>query len=146
MKQQPAGKKNEQLYAARKWRRWSQEAASARVGVDRVTYARWENNEQEPQPKTLDMLCSAFGETPEALGFGHLVRIPAAEKHIAPPAQPMLIMPDPAASMTIDLFSTGVLALAMAQQQHNWTFDELHMRTEQEIRRLDSMAQQGEGK
>lgn len=64
---------NEKLRAARKIKRWSMQVASERIGVDRVTYSRWERGEQDPHPSTLDLLCRAFDMPPEDLGFGHLV-------------------------------------------------------------------------
>lgn len=64
---------NQQLRAARKAKRWSMQFASKQVGVDRVTYSRWELGEQNPHPSSLDMLCQAFGMSPEELGFGHLL-------------------------------------------------------------------------
>jgi transcriptional regulator with XRE-family HTH domain len=64
---------NQQLRAARKARRWSMQFASQQVGVDRVTYSRWELGEQNPHPSSLDMLCQTFGMSPEELGFGHLL-------------------------------------------------------------------------
>lgn len=64
---------NEKLRSMRKLKRWSMQIASERVGVDRVTYSRWERGEQDPHPSTLDLLCRAFDMSPEDLGFGHLV-------------------------------------------------------------------------
>lgn len=67
---------NQKLIAARKEKGWSIAIASARVGVSRVTYSRWENGHQEPQPTVLEMLCNAFGRSADDLGYGHLSRIP----------------------------------------------------------------------
>ncbi|HEX7736994.1 MAG TPA: helix-turn-helix transcriptional regulator [Ktedonobacteraceae bacterium] len=64
---------NGNLRSARKLKRWSMQIASERIGVDRVTYSRWERGGQEPHPSTLDLLCRAFDMSPEDLGFGHLV-------------------------------------------------------------------------
>lgn len=66
---------NQRLRAARMSKRWSMATASEKVGVDRVTYSRWERGEQEPYISTLDMLCQAFGMSPEELGYEHLVAI-----------------------------------------------------------------------
>lgn len=68
---------NQKLLAARKEKGWSIEVASVRVGVSRVTYSRWENGHQEPQPIVLEMLCEAFGKPADELGFGHLSKKPA---------------------------------------------------------------------
>ena len=67
---------NHALRAARTTKHWSMQAASERVGVDRVTYSRWERGEQTPHLTTLDLLCRAFEMSPEALGFAHLVAHP----------------------------------------------------------------------
>ena len=64
---------NEKLRGVRKLKRWSMQVASERIGVDRVTYSRWERGEQDPHPSTLDLLCRTFDMSPEDLGFGHLV-------------------------------------------------------------------------
>lgn len=63
---------NLKLLAARKERRWSIEVASAQVGVSRITYSRWENGHQEPQPTALQWLCETFEKSAEDLGYGHL--------------------------------------------------------------------------
>jgi len=63
---------NQQLLEARKEKGWSIEVASARIGISRVTYSRWENGHQEPQPAVLEMLCGAFNKTAEDLGYSHL--------------------------------------------------------------------------
>src|SRR5258707_431850 len=60
---------NQRLRAARIHKRWSMTVASEMVGVDRVTYSRWERGEQAPHPTTLGMLCHAFEESPENLGY-----------------------------------------------------------------------------
>jgi transcriptional regulator with XRE-family HTH domain len=65
---------NAKLLAARKAKRWSIEVASARVGVSRITYSRWENGHQEPQPSVLALLFQAFGMSADALGYEHLLR------------------------------------------------------------------------
>ena len=67
---------NQQLLTARKEKGWSIEVASARVGVSRVTYSRWENGHQEPQPTVLKMLCEAFNTSAEDLGYSHLSKEP----------------------------------------------------------------------
>lgn len=64
---------NEKLRVVRKLKRWSMRVACERIGIDRVTFSRWERGEQQPQPSTLDLLCRTFDMSPEDLGFGHLV-------------------------------------------------------------------------
>jgi len=60
---------NEQLRAARRRKRWSQQRAAETVGIDRKTYLRLETGQTYPQPGTLDLICIAFGLTAEELGF-----------------------------------------------------------------------------
>lgn len=60
---------NQKLKFARMRKHWSITAASEKVGVDRVTFSRWERGEQVPHPTTLEMLCQAFNSSPEDLGF-----------------------------------------------------------------------------
>lgn len=64
---------NQHLRYARKEKRWSIERASEYVGVDRVTFSRWERGLQDPHLSTLDLLCQVFEQTPQALGFAHLL-------------------------------------------------------------------------
>jgi transcriptional regulator with XRE-family HTH domain len=71
---------NEKLLAARKARHWSIEVASARIGVSRVTYSRWENGHQEPQPGVLALLCQAFGMSADELGYEHLSKEPLSSE------------------------------------------------------------------
>jgi len=60
---------NEQLRAARRRKRWSQQTAAEKIGIDRKTYLRLETSQTYPQPGTLDLICSAFGLSAEELGF-----------------------------------------------------------------------------
>jgi transcriptional regulator with XRE-family HTH domain len=60
---------NQKLKTARMLKHWSITVASEHVGVDRVTYSRWERGEQVPHPTTLSLLCQAFDASPEELGF-----------------------------------------------------------------------------
>src|ERR1700738_658270 len=60
---------NEQLESARMHKRWSVNVASEKVGVSVNTFNRWERGLQVPQLSTLDMVCRAFGMSPEELGF-----------------------------------------------------------------------------
>src|SRR5579859_1296261 len=64
------GEINWQLREAREKRMWSEQKAAEVVGVDLQTYFRWETGKQGIRLSSLEMLCAAFGETPEALGFG----------------------------------------------------------------------------
>jgi DNA-binding XRE family transcriptional regulator len=61
--------KNQQLINARVHKRWSPEEASQHVGVTEKTYRRWEDGLRIPQMESLKMLCKAFNDTPENLGY-----------------------------------------------------------------------------
>jgi transcriptional regulator with XRE-family HTH domain len=61
--------KNQQLIDVRVRKRWSPEEASQRVGVTERTYRRWENGLRVPRMESLRMLCKAFRDTPENLGY-----------------------------------------------------------------------------
>src|SRR5690348_2045088 len=73
---------NQKLLAATKENGWSIEVASAKVGVSRVTFSRWVNGHQEPQPTDLQYLCDTFGMTAEDLGYGHLSKEPIRKEPI----------------------------------------------------------------
>jgi len=60
---------NEQLRAARRRKRWSQQRAAEEIGIDRKTYLRLETSQTYPQPGTLDLICNAFGLSAGDLGF-----------------------------------------------------------------------------
>lgn len=68
---------NQKLLVALQEKGWSIEVASARVGVSRVTFSRWVNGRQEPQPAVLALLCNAFGKSAGDLGYEHLSKEPA---------------------------------------------------------------------
>jgi transcriptional regulator with XRE-family HTH domain len=60
---------NKELYTARKQNCWSQAVVSEMAQVSTLTYSRWEQGVQQPHPHNLDLLCKAFGKSPEELGF-----------------------------------------------------------------------------
>ncbi len=60
---------NQKLRKARQQKRWSIEKAAEKVGVSWLTFSRWEHGTQQPRSATLDMLCNAFGMSPEELGY-----------------------------------------------------------------------------
>jgi transcriptional regulator with XRE-family HTH domain len=60
---------NEPLRAARRQKRWSQQTAAEKIGIDRKTYLRLETRQTDPQTGTLDLICTAFGLSAEELGF-----------------------------------------------------------------------------
>ncbi|HEX7735235.1 MAG TPA: helix-turn-helix domain-containing protein [Ktedonobacteraceae bacterium] len=61
---------NKKLQQARLDRHWSMAMAAKYVGVSRITYSRWENEEQIPHESTLVLICKAFKMSPAQLGFG----------------------------------------------------------------------------
>jgi DNA-binding XRE family transcriptional regulator len=61
--------RNEKLIAAREERGWTQEKAAEKIGVGRVTYARWEAKGVIPHLSTSSLACEAFKMTAEKLGF-----------------------------------------------------------------------------
>src|SRR5437588_13068063 len=61
--------RNEKLITAREEREWTQEKAAEKIGVSRVTYARWEEKGVIPHLSTLRMACEAFKMTSAQLGF-----------------------------------------------------------------------------
>ena len=61
---------NKKLQQARLDRHWSMAMAATYVGVSRITYSRWEREEQIPHESTLMLICKAFKLPPVQLGFG----------------------------------------------------------------------------
>src|SRR2546429_877216 len=59
--------RNEKLITAREEREWTQEKAAEKIGVSRVTYARWEEKGVIPHLSTLGMACAAFKMTSDTL-------------------------------------------------------------------------------
>lgn len=130
---------NEKMRRAREERYWSIQEAARRIGVDRVTYSRWERGEQLPRGSTLQMICDAFKMTAEQLALGYS----SSTSSINSLTEIRSVQPSMAHVETaIDIFSTGVLALTLARHQYGWSFAELQTRIEQEIRRIDAMSHQ----
>lgn len=53
-----------------------------------MTYSRWENGHQEPQPSVLALLCQAFEKNASELGYAHLSREPVPLEVSQPQEQP----------------------------------------------------------
>lgn len=123
---------NEKLRKARKDRHWSIEVAAEKIGVSRTTYLRWEHGGQTPHDSTILLACDAFKMSAEQLGFGSPVSTTGTSL-----IQTRSVQFPITNSSTADMFSVGLQALVLAQHQYGWSFDELHSRTEQEMRRLD---------
>ncbi len=60
---------NHELRRARKQRLWSQAVVAEKAEISERTYMRWEQGTQQPRDYNLDLLCKAFGMSPEELGF-----------------------------------------------------------------------------
>jgi len=75
---------NQKLRKARQQKRWSIEKAAEKVGVSWLTFSRWEHGTQRPRPATLDMLCTAFGMSPEELGYAAENCLPRTDVEIDP--------------------------------------------------------------
>src|SRR5690242_11757101 len=69
---------NQKLLTALQEKGWSIETASVKIGVGRVTFSRWVNGHQEPQPALLELLCQVFGKSASDLGYGHLSKEPVS--------------------------------------------------------------------
>lgn len=61
---------NRKLQQERDKRHWSIDEASARIGVSRLTYIRWEQGRQTPHGSSLRLACRAFELPANQLGFG----------------------------------------------------------------------------
>lgn len=57
------------LRQERELRGWTQLQAAMRIGVDRITWNRWEQGMQEPQPEQQQELCKLLAVTAEELKF-----------------------------------------------------------------------------
>jgi len=101
---------NQKLLTARHEKGWSIEVASARIGVSRVTYSRWENGHQEPQPTVLALLCQAFERNASELGYAHLSREPLpseARQFQEQPAHPLHMLTEGQLAAFTSLFRQG---------------------------------------
>jgi transcriptional regulator with XRE-family HTH domain len=63
---------NVKLKAQRLKRNWTQVYVATRIGTTDVEVSRWETGTAEPGIYFREQLCTLFGDTPEALGFGFL--------------------------------------------------------------------------
>src|SRR5215469_94458 len=79
--------------------------------------------------------------TPEQLGFRKYASNTSTSRHLTQPS--LVLSPEIAnASTAPALIRVGVSALTLAQHLYGYTIDELLLHSEQELRRLDAMAQQ----
>jgi len=136
--------RNEKLIEAREQRCWTQADVAEMIGVSRVTYARWEEQGVIPHPYAINKAREVFKMTPEQLGFRKYPSSPVTTSlKQAPSGQVSEIT---SAGEKVDMFTIAASALALARQIYGCTLAELLCRIEQEMRRLDNMAQEHEGK
>jgi transcriptional regulator with XRE-family HTH domain/tetratricopeptide (TPR) repeat protein len=119
---------NTQLIEARLKRHLTTEEASKRIGVSDKTYRRWEYGTHQPHISTLDLLCKAFNEIPENLGFAHLIKTSQISKEASGSEDRDLHL-----KKCDDLFSIGMQALIISQQANGWSLEELHCMIDQTI-------------
>ncbi len=135
------GQPNVRLRAARQQRRWTIEKASEAVGASRNAYHRWEQGLQQPNMSSLNLLCEAFGMSPEELGFTHLLPLLLRGTEGVPAEKPSFVSLD-LHSQAADLVEIGTLAFALAQQHYEWSPDMLHIQFERARRRIEEMTYQ----
>ena len=61
--------RNQRLIEAREQRGWTQEKAAEKIGVSRVSYARWEEQGIIPRLWAMNQASEVFKMSPEQLGF-----------------------------------------------------------------------------
>src|SRR5437588_2552509 len=89
-----------------------------------------------PRLYEINKASESFKMKPEQL---HLRKY--ASKNLIPTSSaPILVAAN--VGTKVDMFSIGLSALALAQQMYGCTLDELLFRTEQEMRQLNTMAQE----
>ena len=133
--------RNEKLIEAREQRCWTQAEVAEMIGVSRVTYARWEEQGVIPHPYAINKAREVFKMTPEQLGFRKYPSSSASSRHLTGISSTGATGATNPGTIPA-LFKLGVTALTLAQQLYGYTLDELLVSTEQELRRLDMMAQQ----
>src|SRR5258707_2857330 len=118
---------NKKLRQARLDRHWSATEAARRIGISRVTYTRWEREEQLPHDSTLIMACRLFKMSPEQLGFQEEVK----KTQIQSSSSELLVLNTGVSYLTLDVGANGSLygdlhdALMFIWQSHGCSFLEL---------------------
>jgi transcriptional regulator with XRE-family HTH domain len=125
---------NRKLLTARKQKRWSIEKAAEVIGVGWRTYQRWEHGTQEPQLYNLDRMCKIFGAEPQELGFAHLVEASAATTKTSLTPMTKLVS---GTTSVVDMFEIGVMALLLAQQQYQYSTDELLTKVSYSLKEIE---------
>jgi tetratricopeptide (TPR) repeat protein len=136
--------RNEKLIQARDERGWTQEVAAEKIGVSRVAYARWEEQGVLPRPWAINQAREAFKMTSEQLGFRKYASQTITTRSLI--ATSSVHVPGVThVGAKVDMFSLVLSALAVVRQMYGCTLDELLLVTEQEMRRLDTLAQEHPG-
>src|SRR5260370_16350366 len=74
--------RNEKRIEAREQRCWTQAEVAEMIGVSRVAYARWEEQEVIPHPYAINKAREVFKMTPEQLGFRKYPSGSATSRHL----------------------------------------------------------------
>lgn len=107
---------NEKLITARLRKRWSTATASEHVGVSVNTFNRWERGLQIPQMETLDLLCKAFEQSPEELGFTQVITHRRTNRNEQPPMLNQTASPSLSRRGAISLMVTSSALLLLTSQ------------------------------
>ena len=142
-------KKNEKLIAERLAKYWTQEDACAALDVPNVrTWQRWESGDAVPTLYFRKRLSEAFGKPLEELGFfaqstsmDTTKSLEHFKSGIFLPQASITTGPDEA----VDMFSIGMIALLLAQQDKHWSLEELQAKMQVEIGRLTEMEKETGG-
>ncbi len=137
--------RNQRLIEAREQRGWTQEKAAEKIGVSRVSYARWEEQGIIPRLWAMNQASEVFKMSAEQLGFRKYSPTTSTSRHLLQP-----VSTHGAEASNADtaptLIKIGISALTLAQQLYGYSLEELLLSTEQELRKLDIMAQHSEEK
>ncbi len=132
---------NHKLRAARLLRCWTLEVAAEQSQVSIEAYSRWEYGQQDPRLSSLMLLCKGFGQTPEELGFEHLVKsskIEDAKTEKSGQDMPLSSVSDQLSGETEETLIKDKLVVT---QDPSMSFGELQEHVEQTLRRFLDMKQ-----
>lgn len=137
--------RNQKLIEAREQRGWTQEKVAEKIGVSRITIARWEEQGIIPRLWAINQATEIFKMSAEQLGFRKFSPNVFTSRHLIQP-----LSTQAAEAFNADtapaLIKIGISALTLAQQLCGYSLEELLISTEQELRRLDMMAQHSKKK
>src|SRR5438270_9181327 len=152
--------KREKLIRARLKKGLSQEVAAELIGVSRNAWSLWELGKEDPYPLNVGQLCKFFGvKEPGELDLeppqlrtekgwkrsttSHMLAILAPHSPSASAETPLTeqrnLTADSLRSIAqetpeeADLFTIGIMALTLHQQQQQWNIDELEQRVTQAL-------------